>query len=316
MLRLTGFSVSFLTLLALLSGCAEADETLVDEAASEVVAAPEALQVAEAAGGLARGKREVLVANIPTAENLLFLSDGRLLVTGDKGLYLLSRSASGKVEAKNLKPSEPCAFGGLVEVGGVVYANCYDFTKASIYATKLGTLDFKPIAPLANTLIANSLTTDGRHLYVSATLQSKIVRLTIDPSNPLALTGQKDFVSGAAASALPNGTKVHGDTLYWNDLFAIKAVGLDGRGTPRTVATQLSLFDDLYVDKGGIIVCDYLANALRAYDLSGKKLGETKAVFQAPSAVVPARGRLGLGQHDFVVTERGGGVVSVYRVGS
>ena len=85
MLRLTGFSVSFLTLLALLSGCAEADETLVDEAASEVVAAPEALQVAEAAGGLARGKREVLVANIPTAENLLFLSDGRLLVTGDKG---------------------------------------------------------------------------------------------------------------------------------------------------------------------------------------------------------------------------------------
>lgn len=310
MLRIATLARSSLALVTLFVACGDVadDSDFVLDAQHEA----QVLRGEAPLENLASGRREILVGNIPAAENQLFLSDGRLLVSGDKGLYALVREGSS-VTAKNLVPSAPCAFGGIAEARGVVYANCYEPTRAFLYAAKLDTLAFASIGEIKGVALANSLTSDGTHLYVSATMQSKIVRLTIDPSDPLTISAQGVFLSGADAS-LPNGTKVFQGALYWTDLMSIKSAPLSGKPI-RTLSTQLTFFDDLYVDARGLIVADYLGNLLRAYDPSGKKLAQTKAVFQAPSSVQPARGRLGLGPDDLVVTERGGSVVSVYRVG-
>jgi sugar lactone lactonase YvrE len=310
MLRTHRFAIS--TLALLLTACGE----VASDDGSVAQPAPEEAELVTSAplAGLARGRREVLVANIPSAENLLFLSDDRLLVAGDKGVYLLSRDASGAPRAENLKADAPCAFGGTVEVNRTIYVNCYNMTKAFIYASSLESLEFAPILEVADTPMSNSLTSDGQHLYLSATLQAKILRLTIDATSPLTLREQTVFAP--SKTQLPNGTKVYQGALYWTDLLAIKRAPLDGSSAPVTLATRVTLFDDLFVDERGMIVADYTGNLLLAYDASGKKVAQTPAVFQSPSAMLPARGRFGLGQDDLVVTERGGGVVSVYRPGS
>ena len=261
---------------------------------------------------LAHGTRSVLVSDVPTAENLLFLADGRLLVSGDKGLYQLTRDPSGAVRARNLAPAAPCAFGAMVEVRGLVYANCYDFFRAFVYVSPLEPLAFTEAVEVASTSMANGLASDGEHLYLSATLQSKIVRISIDPDDGRRLFGQTLFVSGLDAP-LPNGLKVHEGALYWNDLMAVKVMPLDRSRRPSTLVVRPSVLDDLQVDTRGLVVADYLGNVLVAYDATGQKRAETPQVFRSPSAVAAARGRFGLGPDDLVVTERGGGVVSVYR---
>ncbi|MET0340572.1 MAG: hypothetical protein ABW252_06200 [Polyangiales bacterium] len=272
-------------------------------------------QAASAAGSLAalaRGTRTVLVSDIPTAENVLFLSDGRLLVSGDKGLYHLTRDASGKISAQNLVPNAPCAFGGIAEARATVYVTCYDFSRAYIYASSLEPLAFERAVEVKDTIIGNGMSTDGERLYLSSTGQMKIVQLSIDPSDPKKLGGQTNFISGLD-TPLPNGIDILDGALYWTDLLTLKTVPLDKKKPARTLATRATLYDDLHVDARGVIACDYTGNVLVAYDPTGKQVAQTKPVFKSPSAVVPARGRLGFGQDDLIVTERGGGIVSVYR---
>ncbi len=52
---------------------------------------------------------------------------------------------------------------------------------------------------------------------------------------------------------------------------------------------------------------------MQAYDLHGAWLGETAlGAFDGPSSVLPAKGRLGLGWHDLLVTEKGANRLAVY----
>ena len=194
----------------------------------------------------------------------------------------------------------------------MVYANCYDFYRAFVYASPLDRLAFSQAVEVAHTSMANGLASDGEHLYLSATLQSKIVRLSIDPQDSRRLSGQTTFAAGLDAP-LPNGLKVHAGALYWSDLMAVKVAPLGGGKRPWTLAVRPSVLDDLQIDARGLVVADFLGGVLVAYDRLGHKLAETPKLFGSPSAVAPARGRFGLGPDDLVVTERGAGVVSVYR---
>lgn len=104
--------------------------------------------------------------------------------------------------------------------------------------------------------------------------------------------------------------------LYFTDGLSIKQapVRRDGHaGNPVTLVNELTLFDDLYVDGHGIIVANFLFGSLEAFDLRGFPLVHTPlGEFNAPSAVLPANGRLGFSMKDLLVTEKAGNLLAVY----
>jgi hypothetical protein len=264
---------------------------------------------------LRRGHRELLVDGLNGAENQLFTSTGRLLVSGDDGIFEVIRSASSS-RLQAIHTGEPCAFGGLTEMNGTVYANCYDFTNSALFAAPLAAeLQFRAIYQLPGIALANGLTNDGAgNLYVAASMESKIVRLRVKVEDPLAILAQDAFLEDSGL--VTNGIKFFDGQLYWSAIFAVKAVGVkDGAasGFSRNLAGAWTLFDDLYVDASGVLVDDYVNGSLLLVDDFGLVRGATpNGVFDGPSSVQPAQGRLGLPADALIVTERNLNRVSLY----
>lgn len=264
---------------------------------------------------LKSGTRTTLIESITAAENLLFTSDNRLLATGNDGVFEVRRNASGEGTAELLVSASPCNFLGITEVDGVVYANCSDFTTSAIYAARLtASPDFKLLLSLPDVTLANGLThDDSGHLYVAQTMQNQILRVTLSSTDPFQATSTDVWLSGSGL--FTNGIKVLDDTVYWSDFGGLKRAKIlssGNAGSVRTVASALTFFDDLFIDGDGMLVADYLGNAVRAYSSRGRLIAQTPAVFGSPSSVLPARGRLGLGANDLVVTEKTTNQVAVY----
>ena len=263
---------------------------------------------------LRRGRRELLVEGPVAAENQLFTSSGRLLISGDEGIFELLREA-GRSRLQPLIKGEACAFGGLTELAGTVYANCYDMTNSAIYAARLTDKPtFKRIHELRGVALANGLTSDGKSsLYVANTFEGKILRLRVKAEDPLAIQAQETFLEQSGLAT--NGIKYFGGQLVWSMLTQVKSVQVrdDGSAGPaRTLGSALTLFDDLYADASGVVVADYLNGSLVALDRRGGVVSSTRAyTFDGPSSVLPANGRLGLPQDALVVTERNANRVSL-----
>jgi hypothetical protein len=301
-------SLTLLTTLSLslaLAGCA-------DEPTASASLALEADGILPPLKAISRGQRELLVEGIANVENALFLRDGRLLVSGDDGLFELVRAEEGFV-ALPRHPKQPCNFGAMAELAEAIYAVCYDGTRSLLFGARTqDELSFRHIADIQGVSLANGAAAGGeRELLVTASGQGKIVRLTVSESDPLRISAQSNFRANSGG-LIPNGLDVHEGTAYWGDIGSIRRGKLGGNERELLVA-QLTFFDDLHVDARGLLVTDFLLGTLRAFDLRGRQLARTPALFSGPSAVVPALGRLGLGEADLVVTEKLAGVVSVFR---
>lgn len=322
-----GRLLSAFALALALAGCALPTEAPVETKGTDGSAQVRALgQAASATAAaqpdertLAFGERVVLAEGIVGAENLLLTSDGRLLVSGDEGIFELrmpSGESGGPAEVARHASGAPCAFGGLAEWHGVVYANCYDHTDSFLYAAHLEpNLNFIQAMSLPGIQLANGLVAHpaGR-LLVAGTLSDQILRVDIDPVDPLSLAAPVPFVAPAGLAA--NGLALYGDTLFWSDGFFIKASDLDPDGEPgpvRTLVSRLTFFDDLDADARGLLVADYLGGALRLYDLNGRFRGPTVRNLEAPSSALRIDDWSGLGPGAVVVTERGPGRVTLLR---
>jgi hypothetical protein len=274
-------------------------------------------QSAELAGArdLSRGKRRTLVDNVVAAENQLFTSSGRLFVSGDEGVFEVEKQGT-RYSARKLSTSVTCQFGGLTDYAGTLYANCYDGTDSKLLGAKLTEApQLQPIRALPGVGLANGLTHDDKgNLYVASTFDGTILRLQLDPTDPLKVSAQDTYLPNAGLFS--NGLKFHAGKLYWTAFTTVKAVdiGPDGKpGPQKELGGAFTFFDDLYVDDSGILLDDFLGGKVLAFDSKIQFLNATpNSTFNGPSSVQPAQGRLGLSNNAVIVTERGANRVSVF----
>jgi hypothetical protein len=293
-------------------GCADPEAG--DEAEAEPSALASAALTNESAT-LCCGTRTTLVEGIPAAENLMISSDQRVFVTGDEGVYVLLRGNDGSLRADKLVAPDKCAFGGITELRGTLYANCYASPDSFLYAAPLGARpSFQRIATLSGITLANGLSADATsHLFVACTGQDKILQLTLSDASPLKIAKQEVWLQGSGL--FTNGLKFHDSTLYWTDSIAINSARIQANGKPgrtRTLAARLTFFDDLFVDEQGVLVADWLGSALRSYGAFGVETGATTVELAMPSAVVRAKGRAGFSARALLLTEKGANRVALY----
>ena len=302
---------SLFAILSTMQSCADVNPDMLDRSA--VSDAGEPLLAALVA------TRSTLVDGIESAENLLFTSDGRLLVTGSDAIYEVHRSGADHFEATVvLSGADGCIFTGIAEIAAVIYATCSDYASSTLFAARLTDVsDIRQVAVLSDVLLANGLASDsdGR-LYIAEMIQGQIERLTFSSSDPFAIASRQLWLAGTGL--FTDGLKVFRSAVYWTDFGSIKTATIRPRGEPgliRTLTNELTFFDDLFVSDRRIFVADFLGGAIRSFDLSG--FPRTTAVsgeLVNPSAVAPAAGRLGLGADDWVVTEKGANRVALITV--
>jgi hypothetical protein len=277
----------------------------------ELALEPAALTL-RSARALRFGTRQTLVTGIAAAENLLFSSSGRLYASGDNGVFELSRSAAGEVIATGLLRVDGCNFGGMSERAATLYAVCYDTARSQLYAaSETATPSFAKVFELSDIAVGNGMATDGANLYITATGQGTIVRLALDPSDPLRVVQRSSFMDDTGG-LLPNGIKVRDGVLYWGDFGALRRTTLVAPNPLDVQIDAATFFDDFSLNDQGVLIADYLFGALRQYDRRGFLIGSTPSVFDSPSSVVEANGRLGFGMRDLIVTEKGGNSVAVF----
>lgn len=282
--------------------CADVDDELASSTSELVSALPD----------LSNGTKRNL-AQMWGAENLLFTSAGKLLVTGDKGVFELKPKGDGEVERITLigeQKSPSCAFGGITEARGTLYVNCYGFDKSYLYAAPLSaTPSFRAIATFSDIPVGNGLTSDAQgRLYIADTWGHRIWRVTLG-SDPLTVASRSVWRSGQPWDLI-NGIAHHAGSIYWTNGFQIRRSPVEG--TRDEVLVALGVFDDLSVDDAGILVTDPGNGWVSAYSLTGALLSNSKKSFGGPSQVKRALGRAGFEAETLIVTERSGNRVSAY----
>lgn len=306
-LRRTGVALLTCAALAACSGEVSGDP------AGSLGRSDEALSAFEARA-LARGTRETLVTGIVAAENQLFSAAGRLYVSGDEGVFELRRDgASGALAATRLVHVDGCSFGGMSEHDATLYAACYDGTHSYVYAADESPVPaFEKIYTLEGVLLANGMATDGSSLYVTATGQGTIIELALDPADPLHVISREPFLE-YSLGLLPNGIKIQGGNVFWGDFGTIRRASLANPTRVTATISALTFFDDFCVSERVVLVADYLFGSVLAYTTAGTFIGGSPfGTFGNPSSVAEAKGRLGFGPRDLIVTEKGTGSVAVF----
>jgi len=297
---------------ALLAACAT------DVAFEEPAIVAEDAPLTAAVPDLSRGKRRTLVEGLTAAENQLFTSEGRLFVSGDEGVYEIVQQGTTYSTRELPSDAATCWFGGLTEYAGTLYANCYDTVRSNslLYAAPLNAApQLRAIHSLPGVALANGLTHDeAGNLYIASTFDGAILRLKLDPSDPLRVLAQESWLP--SAGLFSNGLKYFDGKLYWTAFTQLRSAAIRDGGKPRAtrdLSGALTYLDDLYVDGGGFLLDDYLNGRVLSLDTSARYQNATPiGTFNGPSSVQRALGRLGLSATALVVTERAGNRVSVF----
>jgi sugar lactone lactonase YvrE len=263
------------------------------------------------------GTRTVLL-DIPGAENLLFTPEGRLFVSGSENVYEVTRDGDGTWQATPLSAAE-CNFTGLAQIGQTLYANCFD---GQLFAATLtGTPALAPIHDLG-IAAANGLADgpDGE-LYVvngplspSALPDPKILRVDLDPADPLAVLAQIDWLLTGDLT-FPNGIQRRGRTLYFTQSETLDAapgklmqveVQADGSaGEPVGIGFFDTILDDFGLAGDRFLLTDYAGGRIALMNADGDIEQETLPLsFDNPSSVKLGRPPL-FGERDLVITETG-----------
>lgn len=251
------------------------------------------------------------LADVVAAENQTYTSTNRLFVTGDRGIFEIIVDANGETKTIERASGQDCAFGGIVEMAGVIYANCYGGGSSHIYAAKTTeTPTFKRIHSLRE-FLANGLTTDNMgNLYVASTFLGRILRLTPSASDPLTIAKTDVWLHGSGL--FTNGIKYARDSMYWTNGLAVQRAPKKADGTAgnqKTIIASLAFFDDLAVDDSGILVANYITGMIHSHDIDAKYKGMINAHLAGPSSVMKARAPFPDGT--LIVTERAGNRVSL-----
>ncbi|WP_370261972.1 hypothetical protein [Limnobacter sp.] len=259
------------------------------------------------------------LATIPDAENLIFSNDGRLFVSGGRNVYEVLQKPDASFEAKALA-SEECNFTGLAIARNTLYANCGD---GRLWAGPLKTqgMAIAPIFQMEGLGLANGLVDgpDGNSLYLAdgplpgASLPSpKLVKLQLDPQNPLRVLNQSTWLD--LAGRFPNGVQRAGRTLLFTDsappaFGQLSAVTIRPDGSPSVplVIGQFNAIpDDFSLVAGGYAVTYFFSGQVVRLGVDGT-VAESFDPFTFSTGVSQARaGRPPMFKTtDLLVTEKG-----------
>lgn len=268
---------------------------------------------------------------IPDAENLIFSSSGRLFVSGGLNVYEITRV--GNIWSATPLSASSCNFTGLALRGDVLYANCYS---GALYAARLTTApSLQMIHPYSGATAVNGLASgpEGELYAVNGPLSNapKILRLKLDPADPLRVVEQSDWLTLTAFASQPNGVQVQGRSLYFSESAApapgrIRRVTIQADGAAGAITTVADLGssvpDDFSIDGENLLATLYSSGSIALFAADGRLLSQTDAnSFDSPSQL--RRGRPPLFTEDeLVITEKGvigendsdnGNALSVFR---
>jgi hypothetical protein len=274
------------------------------------------------------------LVSIPQAENIFFTDDGRLFVSGSQNVYEIT-GAGDVFQATPIFPGSG-NFGGMAQRGDVLYVTC--FTDGSLYAAQLTPQPQLARIHALDMAIPNGMTAgpDGE-LYInngplptSGLPDPRMVRLRLDPADPMRVVEQTDWLS--QGMEFPNGLARRGNSLFFTDaallpptLGMVKRVNINADGSPsaiETVTTFNGLPDDLSVVADALLVTFYSQSAIALYGQDGTPIAQSAPLsFQNPSQAAAGRPPM-FAPTDILVTEKGlvgddvtplGDVLSVFR---
>ena len=317
---------SLILLAALLTACGSGGDS---DDAQDNTASASTVRTADLCVNNNCGEAIKLLA-IPDAENLLFGPDGRLFVSGGQNVYEIKKAADGSFSAIPLY-AQQCGFTGLAIRNNILYAvGCANQLLAAALTEQPA---LEPVYAFTGMCIANGATfgPDGRLYVVDEPLISqaqpqncipgdpKIVRLTLDPSDPFAVSNQEVWVQGSPTGLLflgvdnvlrlPNGLVRDGNTFYGTDggsVFSVELLPDGSAGEVMPLFFEPTAHDDLGLGGvDGLLVSDFFKGRILLLSRQGNLLQETMPLtFTAVSSV-----RLGqppmFAPTDILVTDKG-----------
>ena len=236
------------------------------------------------------------IATIPDAENQLFLSDGRLVVTGGTGVFEIVKTSSGY--AAQPLPAEVaagCNYTGLAQIGGWVFTACQlrpngPFGAPDNQLLAAAVVPGQPLRfvqvdrasspdPMDTLALPNGLAAapGGKLLVADYNLfgSAGVARFSLDltGAKPRVTAVEPNWVASAHGVSHPNGVRVAGNELFVSDLYFVKRFQFDSAGNvplqlPKpgggTVKNEVLVYqaatalDDIQPVCGGLAVVDYL----------------------------------------------------------
>jgi hypothetical protein len=215
------------------------------------------------------------IAFIGDAENILFTSQGDLLVTGGESIYRINKlsNAQGQVsyQAESLYLGEKCSFTGIAQRDNWVFSVCgkpyirwqgWTFKagiETRLMAANLAAqgsdgaalpLRFERITgsgadnPLDAITLPNGLafTPDGKLLIADSNYlgQGSVGRITLDLSGPLPRVAhfEKDWLGAQYGISTPNGVRVADNTVYLSDNNKLRRIHLDSSHNAQQLFTN------------------------------------------------------------------------------
>lgn len=253
---------------------------------------------------------------IGDAENIQFSDSGRLFVSGGTNVYEITRS--GQIFESHALLDGSCNFTGLAIRANTLYANCFN---GHLYAAPLGS-SAATQAKLADIYSTGLASANGlsegpdNTLYIvngPITDDARVVKLTLDPADPLKVTGQVNWLTSEVQMA--NGIQRGGNTLYIMNSNALAAEGTqilavpiqpDGSAGPVEIRTHLfAIGDDIALVGDYFLTTEYVTGGASLLKPDGTAAQSISAgTFESPSHIEVTRGPLFKPGH-ILVTEKG-----------